>query len=221
MTDFNKIKAALSHERLRKYAYNPKTKITYTDEEIFKRYLYNMELGGEINKAIHVFEVLLRNSIVNNWNLHFGETEWPLNKRHIHNSKKYEDIFKDIDNATKIIKNHYTNDDIVAALTLGFWKKMLSSKFDVQNINLIKKIFPFRRSWQPRLVTDIGIIYDAIEIVWKLRNRIAHHEPIFHRADLINQYEIIVELIQSIDEESLYLLKNNRFKQLLKDGWNN
>jgi hypothetical protein len=219
VTDFNKIKAALTHERLKKYAYNPKTNTSYDDEEIFKRYLYNMELAGEINKAIHVFEVLLRNSIVVNWNLHFIDTDWPLNKKHIHNSKKYDDVLKDIDNAIKIIKNHYTNDDIVAALTLGFWKKMLSSKFDVQNINLVKKIFPYRKSWQRRLVTDIRIIYDSIEIVWRLRNRIAHHEPIFHRADLINQYEIIVELIQSIDEESLYLLRDNRFKQLFKNGW--
>ena len=144
MTDFNKIKEGLTHESLRKYAYDPKTNTTYNDEEMFKRYHFNMELSGELNKAIHILEVVLRNSIVNEWNIFLNDTQWPLSKNRIPVSKKYLDILDDISKAQKRLRGNSSNDDLVAALTLGFWKKILSSKFDVQNKMIVKKYFQIK-----------------------------------------------------------------------------
>jgi hypothetical protein len=219
VTDFNKIKEGLTHERLRKYAYDPKTDTTYNDEEIFKRYHFNMELSGELNKAIHVFEVILRNSIVNEWNIFLNDTLWPSSKNRIPQSKKYQDILDDINKAQKRLRPNSSNDDLVAALTLGFWKKIFSSKFDVQNKKIVKKIFPNKDNWKNDLLVDLSDLQMNIEIVWKLRNRIAHHEPVFHRKTLNSEYDLIIEMIRLINKESIYLLKENQFKNLLKNGW--
>lgn len=219
MTDFNKIKEGLTHERLRKYAYDPKTNTTYKDEEMFKRYHFNMELSGELNKAIHILEVVLRNSIVNEWNIFLNDTQWPLSKNRIPVSKKYLDILDDISKAKKRLRGNSSNDDLVAALTLGFWKKILSSKFDVQNKMIVKKIFPNKDNWRSDVLIDLSELHTNIEIVWKLRNRIAHHEPIFHRRTLYAEFNLITEMICLINNESIYLLKENQFKNLLIKGW--
>jgi hypothetical protein len=179
-----------------------------------------MELSGEVNKAIHIFEVVLRNAIVREWNNHFTCTEWPMNKLGIPSTRKYQDIFDDIDTATiRTKKRHPNNGDVIASLMLGFWKKMLSSKFDVQNIHFVKNIFPNKAYWSPRTTDDIENLYKQIETIWDLRNRVAHHEPIFHLRDLRQKFSLILEIIEMVDRDSLYLLQESKFEKLMNDGW--
>ena len=204
-----------------KYAFNPAMRTSYDDVTIFKRYSFNMELSAEVGKAIHIFEVLLRNSITKNWNEINNCSDWPQNKIGIPKEKAYERILEDIDGAKKRVKKKdINNDDVIASLMLGFWLRMLEPKFDEQNILLIKKIFSNKRDWNSRLITDIRKLHEDIDKISYLRNRISHHEPIFHWRDLGEKYDLIVNLIKYIDEESLYLLRENQLKYLLTSGWN-
>lgn len=220
MPNYNKLKDALSRERLAKYSYNANIQYSFLDEYIFKRYKFNMELSSELNKAIHIFEVVLRNAVVREWNSLNSCNDWPMNKVGISTAKKYEDMFRDIDKAIyRTKKRNPNNGDVISCLMLGFWKKMLSSKFDVQNVRIVKKIFPNKVSWKPKLVDEIGDIHKKIELIWKLRNRVAHHEPIFHLRDIKENYDLILEMIEMIDRDSLFLLDENKFQDLLRTGW--
>ena len=87
-----------------------------------------------------------------------------------------------------------TTGKVIPELKFVFWQTMFTSRFDV-------------RLWQPHLRTVLphldaaktvaqlrAMIYGELDQLRKLRNRIAHHEPIFSR-NLGDDFEKMRELI--------------------------
>jgi len=66
--------------------------------------------------------------------------------------------------------------NIVSELSVGFWVSLLSTSYDIpyQWRHNLRRIFPNDRSLER---SDIFAKNDGLRT---LRNRIAHHEPIFH-----------------------------------------
>ncbi len=63
--------------------------------------------------------------------------------------------------------------DIVAQLTLAFWKKLFSSEYQESLWKRsLKKIFPDK-------TIDRAEVAGHFEVIYQARNRIAHHEPIY------------------------------------------
>lgn len=87
-----------------------------------------------------------------------------------------------------------TTGKVIAELKFKFWQSLFTSRHD-------------HRLWAPRILTLFpnasGMtapqlrrrIYDDLEVIRKLRNRIAHHEPIFTR-NLEDDLMRILELIE-------------------------
>lgn len=85
-----------------------------------------------------------------------------------------------------------TPDDVVANLTFGFWPHLLDVKLDTQNNPvdwgvLLPKIIPGHRQtttqyWQKQAEQDE--LFARIDLVNELRNRVAHHEPIWKAGPL-------------------------------------
>lgn len=62
---------------------------------------------------------------------------------------------------------------IVAQLTLYFWKRLLSAEYE-QTLwkRSLKTVFPNKTVER----TDVS---DALEVIYQARNRVAHHEPVY------------------------------------------
>lgn len=78
-------------------------------------------------------------------------------------------------------QNKATTGSVIPEFKFVFWQTMFTSRFDVRIWD------PHLRAVMPHLdpsktVQQLrGLIYTELEQLRKLRNRIAHHEPIFMR----------------------------------------
>ena len=84
-----------------------------------------------------------------------------------------------------------STDDIVAKLSFEFWISMLGPQHDGEWQTSLRSVF---RHLDPQ-ASRKKLRAEALEI-GNLRNRIAHHEPILHLADLKERYERIIGLIR-------------------------
>lgn len=210
---------SLTADRLEKFRKN--NLLTYSDHETIQRYFYNIEISSEINKAIHILEVVLRNQISKEWNASLGVTNWPMSKQGIALGGKYQTMHDKIDQAMARVGSSAKNGQVIAELSLGFWIHLFDSKFDVKNIKLIKGIFPHRSQWNKSLTVEIKNIRKDLGYIADLRNRIAHHEPIFHQRDLNQKYDLILCYISEINPSCLDLVNHTAYKNWRANGWQN
>ncbi len=86
-----------------------------------------------------------------------------------------------------------TTGKVVAELKFAFWQNMFTSRHGVRVWDpQIQTLFPNASCLTARQLRSR--IYDDLEVIRKLRNRIAHHEPIFTRNlddDLMRIFELI------------------------------
>ena len=83
---------------------------------------------------------------------------------------------------------------MIPELKFVFWQKMFTGRYDTRiwDQNL-RRVMPNLDPAKP-VATLRHAIYGDLERVRLLRNRIAHHEPIFARA-LADDYQTIVALV--------------------------
>lgn len=87
-----------------------------------------------------------------------------------------------------------TTGKVIAELKFAFWQGMLTARHDVRIWNhQILTLFPNAAGMTAEQLRRR--IYDDLEAIRKLRNRIAHHEPIFSR-NLGDDLMRILELIE-------------------------
>jgi hypothetical protein len=73
----------------------------------------------------------------------------------------------------KITRGH-----IVAELSLGFWRRLLDARYERRMGGAIIRAFP-EFAVPERNRSDMTRLRDTVETIYRVRNRIAHHEPIW------------------------------------------
>jgi hypothetical protein len=155
---------------------------------------YRWAVGGDLARAIELYEwnaqisacfwvtlghveILLRNAMherLTAWSREtYHDPRWYLDHDGIFTSRTLSDIAKARERA-RGGKRRETPGGVVSGLTLGFWRYLLTK--------------PYERSlWMPCLRhawPDNRLrchIHDPVAKLHELRNRIAHHEPIYNR----------------------------------------
>jgi hypothetical protein len=122
-------------------------------------------------------EVILRNAIHENlsaWSAErFSEPRWYLDPGGILQPRALEEIREARRRAVRRGRQE-TPGRVVAELTLGFWRYILSKQYDrTLWRTTLYRAFPGPRSRR--------MVYDATTILHLCRNRLAHHESIFNR----------------------------------------
>jgi hypothetical protein len=146
--------------------------------DAIRLYHWNMALGQSLYIPIQVLEVSLRNSIAEASENCFGQN-W-------YSQRRFETILSGWAKTTlqatvsSVTDNNsrrgkpVTVGDVIANLSFGFWRELLKSRYD-------------RHIWNkqlaiafPHLSTNKSNqdVYDRVNKIIKLRNRISHHEPI-------------------------------------------
>jgi hypothetical protein len=165
-------------------------------------YTWNAQVSGALLTPLHICEVVLRNAVSDAIEQVYGP-RWPWSTgflQSLPNPPKGGGYNPQHD-LVMARKDAATTGKVIPELKLVFWQKMFTRRHDT-------------RLWKPHLLgmfsnVDIdqplgeqrSTIYHGLEQLRQLRNRIAHHEPIFSR-DLASDLATMIELIRFRSEPS-------------------
>lgn len=161
-------------------------------DKAMELYLWNMYVAGLFMPLLNLVEVILRNRISLVLEKMYGK-EWAWNQ-HVKNMlpplKSFNPRQELLDLISKQQDNNKLISKIIANSKFAFWQHLLTSRY--QNIiwdSHIKLAFPYL---DKNVDKDVHreALYQQIDQIRNLRNRIAHHEPIFNR-NLIDDYQTI------------------------------
>jgi len=180
-------------------------------------YRLNLRLSQELFTVISVFEVALRNSICRHYSTRFGH-DW------LRNAGQPSGIFDShycrvtsnlILNATAKLTNAgvYTHFKLMAEMDFGFWRYLFAQHQFRAGGQTLLHIFPAKPISTPALNYNHTYVFNQLEQINHLRNRIAHHEPICFipgqpvkcTVYIRRHYDLICQLFQwmQIDEAEL------------------
>ena len=175
---FNEFQAIISTERLQRYliACSGNTKKTMT------LYRLNLNLSQEVFTLLSCFEVAIRNSIDAVLVAHLGN-DW---LRDAVMSGGIFDIPGCRDSANIIRKaytrlqrnNSYTHSKLLAEMEFGVWKYMFANPQYRVTGRVLLSIFPNKPRSTAQCQYNNTYIFNELDGINILRNRIAHHEPI-------------------------------------------
>lgn len=181
-------------------------------------YRYNLLISSEMLKIISCFEVALRNRIDLTLSQHFGN-DWLRDSclpGGIFDNPRTQGTQKIIGNAYNglVTKGTYTPTKLMAEMEFGIWKYMYSGPQYAATGQKLLSVFPFKPKSTPTLQIDNKYIFNELDCINLLRNRIAHHEPICFATGLpiksvynINtEYQRILKLFDWMDIDSHGLL---------------
>lgn len=83
---------------------------------------------------------------------------------------------------------------MIAELKFVFWQRMFTRRHDAKIWDQqIEALFPNAETTTPRELCQR--IYDDLDVIRRLRNRLAHHEPVFTR-NLSDDLSKMLDLVQ-------------------------
>ena len=181
-------------------------------------YRYNLLISQEMFTIVSCFEVALRNAIDRKLTENLGE-DW------LRNSIMPGGVFTEpILRKTRDIitfayrklqqSNQYTHPKLLAEMEFGIWKYMFSPvQYRVTGRSLLT-VFPHKPRSSREMQYNQTFIFNELDKVNSLRNRIAHHETICFATNtanidityVMNVYKKIITLFSWMDIDSKSLL---------------
>ena len=148
-------------------------------ETAIELYEWNALLSSTFLVPLHIYEVTLRNAINEALTLRYG-VDWPI-----------ETVFQNSlprlqkNDLLALVSNYQNPNRILPELKLFWFENMLKSSQNVRIWNpYIKTVFPNANEATPDIIRQQ--LKDDCRVIRKIRNRIAHHEPIFNHSTLLN-----------------------------------
>jgi hypothetical protein len=191
---------ALSHARLSNY----RSFFGATgDAQALGLYQWNIDLSIELFRTISLVEIVLRNQFHHAMSRRYGAVGGMGSKdwyAHValgpHSRSKITDI-------THYKQAHHllprmpvpSPDDVVSGLTFGFWPRLLDLEKDIRDEAvdwgaILVEVLPGHRQCQPAYWAKLkhrDALFARLNLCNKLRNRVAHHEPIWKLGALTSE----------------------------------
>ena len=169
------------------------------DQSTVTLYEWNMSVSTALFQDLSAFEVLFRNAVDQSLRSKYQATSaappW-WDQIGLHDTAK-ESLAKAIDRVAGA-GGGFDQDKVVSELTFGFWRYLLLIKYQ-------PNVWPFIRRALAHVPAGRKIdrrdVEEAVDNLWYLRNRIAHHEPIFSR-DLERDHRYLLGLSKWICPET-------------------
>jgi hypothetical protein len=148
-------------------------------DDALRLYEWNLQISGELFKVLSFVEVILRNSLASNFarnhKKHGGDGNWLMSGPVI----KFPRQIESIERAKSQLMARGampTLDCLIPELSFGFWRYLLTKRYaDAYWPTVLSAAFPHVHSGDRRT------LFERVGRLHRLRNRIAHHEPIFGR----------------------------------------
>jgi hypothetical protein len=157
-------------------------------------YWWNAAVSAAFYGPLHCLEIGLRNALHCQLRGYYGRADWwsvaPLTSDGVRRVKEA---------SVKLSRTspHPSPDDVVAALTFGFWISLLSRGASYDRtlwVPTLHRAFPYYSGRRAAL-------HDNLVAMLRLRNRVMHYEPIHHR-DLAADRAKIYRLLGYISAEA-------------------
>lgn len=160
-------------------------------QQALRLYILNTKVSAAIMKDLHYIEVALRNKFDRELADKFG-SQWFSDSRFLSmvDGRSQAILLK----AQKSAAKHWPKGvavppgKVIAELTFGFWLQLTDSKLEHRLwVPCLHKVF------LPQKAPKRSVFNQQLEKLRQLRNRVAHHEPIFH-LDLMDAYRRIQQV---------------------------
>jgi hypothetical protein len=167
-------------------------------------YIWNIEVSAAFWGPISGVEIAFRNVVHQALAAHIGRPDWWLDS-----SVHQADVAKAHEEESRLRRQRarnrnappLTTDDVVAALSFGFWSSIVTGPSNAFEQNrywhtCLHKAFPnwhYKPGEQGRKA-----FVRRVERLRKFRNRVAHHEPLHHR-DLAVDHDSLIAMATFID----------------------
>jgi len=169
-------------------------------------YAWNLELSAAMWGGLGVLEVVARNALDCRLQVFAGQMDWWNSAAVALRIEQSQAISRAGGGVGPHSGNH---GQVVAALTLGFWTSLLANRYH-QSLWI-----PALAGAFPNYVGRRGDLHQKLEGLRRLRNRIAHHEPIINM-DIAVYYQDVLAILAAIDPKiSNWVDKNSRVNKVL------
>jgi len=164
-----------------------------SDLEMLTNYFWNIDLAEGLVSSLHGIELALRNTIHTGLTNVHGTDMWfqqpgLLGTWHTNEfNKAYAAVAKN---------PPVTAGKLVAELNFGFWTGLLGGSYE-QPLWSPNRYALLRAAFS-NVSTSRKIIYARLTAIRELRNRVFHHEAIWHRPNLVREHNDIHQAINWI-----------------------
>ncbi|MFK3797560.1 hypothetical protein [Pseudomonas sp. NPDC088444] len=161
-----------------------------------KLYAWNARICGAFLTPLHICEVVMRNAVADALESVHGP-QWPWNPGFDRSLPRQSgpgyNALKDLQCVRQRTEK---TGQVIAELKFVFWEKMFTSRHDDRIWNThLRHVLPNLMSTET-IAEHRERIFGDLNSIRMLRNRIAHHEPIFAR-DLLRDFHVIQQLIEA------------------------
>lgn len=200
----NSLLRTLSAKRLDKYL----QAIGNDADKALKLYEENTKLAESFYTSLQGVEICLRNCLHERLTNNYGADWFQNGAPAFHTSESMlGDAYSVLADAGKTMP--YDANDIVAELKFAFWVGLLSRRYDASLWRrTLYRAFPHAN--RPR-----DAIYGRFNAIRRFRNRVMHHEPIFHRGLQQVHDEIIEAIGWMCTDTSAWCAHHSRFQSVL------
>jgi len=186
------LEARLSRERLRPY----RSAVGGDLDLAIQLYEWNSAAAGAFFETLGHFEVLLRNALhdqLSAWHTAAGRPgHWYDDPAGVLDARRHADVAAARDRIRRERKTE-TPGKVVAERNFGFWRFLLDRHYQTMLwAPALRRAFPHLQPQRRDLV------YSPVYELNRLRNRIAHHEPI-HGRNLSDRHDDLLRVTGFID----------------------
>lgn len=202
------LEEVLTRDRLEKYLEAASGDLDHA----LSLYERNSRIAEAFYTPLQTLEICLRNRIHRNLSLAYGSRWFEANSVPLQS-----DVRRDIDRAKAAIlqsRKLITTGRIVAELNFGSWVSLLGPRYDATLWRT--SLFSAFRETGRNMRRDR--VHRRLNALRRLRNRIAHHEPIFHR-DLETDHAEVIETIRWMSADTAdWAMLTSRFPEVFRAG---
>ncbi len=180
-------------------------------------HIWNTALGSALHSPVQNTELLLRNACNVQLAALYGAPDWFNHFPATVVDPHYDYLNREVRKVQNRLRQSGRNVNhppcVVAGLNFGFWVALFESRLhrDLWTPAL-HRAFPNRPAGWNR-----ANIWSALDAIRRLRNRIAHHEPIFHK-NLSVAHTQILEVAEAIcPHASDWISYHSNFQEVLND----
>jgi hypothetical protein len=192
-----------------------------TSDTAFARYQWNIRLAEALLPSINYLEIGLRNGLDKAISSIYGQ-DWILTPPYqLRMSEDDKEQIQNLQNSIQRIKGYPAkHDDILAVLGFGFWISFFHKRYIPglwsRGKNPLETIFPY----MPNALRTREQIFTRLRTIKTLRNRIAHHEPIWKMTPTADEtHRICLEIISGISVAAANeLVEIDRFSAVYAQG---
>ena len=207
-----KFKASLSQQRFSTYMR------AHNNDEVgaIAIYQWNSRLSQALYIYLQTWEICLRNKLNDFLSWKYNPS-WPYDNsravRQLKNNDKKR-LLETIERQQRERKmSPVSTSAIVADLSAGFWVSQLSSSYEIPYKwrHNVARVFPNEKTM------DAATAWKICDDLLTLRNRVAHHEPIFHLPLLDRRSELARMVAAMCDASSTFAEATCNFASVWKD----